>query len=129
MLLYASPALRITKTKNTAGVIASKLSVLHRDGLGSVRAVTNAAGLKNERNTYRPFGEQSEAVFGTLRQPTRPYQVFGPDRPLIAEYKNATAARTRQYIWPTGRLNLCPYFCPIRGSVPVRRRSILGRCL
>ena len=69
LLIYAAPALRITKTKNSSGVITSKLSVLHRDGLGSVRAVTNGAGTKNERDTYRPFGEQTETVFGTAALP------------------------------------------------------------
>jgi RHS repeat-associated protein len=36
---------------------------LHRDALGSVRAVTTAAGLKAERATYRPYGEQVETAF------------------------------------------------------------------
>jgi RHS repeat-associated protein len=31
--------------------------VLHADGLGSVRAVTDATGLATERTTYRPYGE------------------------------------------------------------------------
>jgi len=32
--------------------------VLHADGLGSVRAVTDATGLATERTTYRPYGEE-----------------------------------------------------------------------
>jgi uncharacterized protein RhaS with RHS repeats len=31
--------------------------VLHADGLGSVRAVTDATGLASARTTYRPYGE------------------------------------------------------------------------
>ena len=57
-----SPALRITRTKNNAGVFATAISTLHRDGLGSVRAVTSQAGLRTETDLYRPFGEQTETV-------------------------------------------------------------------
>ena len=64
-----SPALRITRTKNSAGVFATALSTLHRDGLGSVYTVTDATGHKSERATYRPYGEQSETVFGTAALP------------------------------------------------------------
>jgi hypothetical protein len=35
-------------------------TTLHRDGLASVRAITNAAGEKIEAALYKPFGEQSE---------------------------------------------------------------------
>ena len=35
---------------------------LHRDGLSSVRAITDAAGVKVESAVYKPFGEQSEWV-------------------------------------------------------------------
>jgi RHS repeat-associated protein len=34
------------------------VAVLHADGLGSVRAVTDATGLATERTTYRPYGEE-----------------------------------------------------------------------
>ena len=90
LLIYASPALRITKTKNSSGVITSKLSILHRDGLGSVRAVTNGAGTKNERDTTRPFGEQSETVFGTAALPeTRGFIGERYDADAGLEYLNA----------------------------------------
>ena len=40
----------------------SAATYLHRDGLGSVRAITSAAGVKIESALYKPFGEQSEWV-------------------------------------------------------------------
>jgi RHS repeat-associated protein len=39
--------------------VVTKVSTLHRDVLGWVRAVTNAAGLKAERALFRPFGEEA----------------------------------------------------------------------
>ena len=48
---YPLPALKLTN-----GV----KSVLHRDALGSVRAITDAAGVKVESAVYKPFGEQTE---------------------------------------------------------------------
>ncbi len=47
----------------------TRVSTLHRDALGSVRAVTTAAGLKAERAVYRPYGEQIELVFGVATAP------------------------------------------------------------
>ncbi|MGJ8626419.1 MAG: hypothetical protein ACSHXB_05610 [Sulfitobacter sp.] len=61
ILLYPMPSIRIAKTK-VGGNVVTKVSTLHTDALGSVRAVTNAAGQKAERATYRPFGEQTEAL-------------------------------------------------------------------
>lgn len=40
--------------------MVTKVNALHMDGLGSVRAVTDEAGLAAERSTYRPFGEEAE---------------------------------------------------------------------
>ena len=57
------------------------------------------------------------------------HPVFGPDGQGIAEYSEATGALIRQNFWSSRRLDFCSYFCPIRGSVPARKRSILGRCL
>ena len=42
------------------GTTPAAATTLHRDGLGSVRAITNAAGAKIEAALYKPFGEQSE---------------------------------------------------------------------
>ena len=39
------------------------VSPLHRDALGSVRAVTGGAGLKAERALYRAFGEEASTRF------------------------------------------------------------------
>lgn len=44
------------------GTTPAVASYLHRDGLSSVRAITNAAGAKIEAALYKPFGEQSEWV-------------------------------------------------------------------
>ncbi|MFN5999351.1 MAG: RHS repeat-associated core domain-containing protein, partial [Paracoccaceae bacterium] len=44
------------------GVTPAVATYLHRDGLASVRAITNAAGAKIEAALYKPFGEQSEWV-------------------------------------------------------------------
>lgn len=44
ILLYPTPAIRIARTKDAGGNVVTKVSTLHRDALGSVRAVTTAAG-------------------------------------------------------------------------------------
>jgi hypothetical protein len=49
--------------------LVTKVSTLHRDALGSVRAVTTAAGLKAERAVYRSYGEQVETVFDIATAP------------------------------------------------------------
>jgi hypothetical protein len=69
ILLYPHPAIRISKTKDAGGAVVTKVSTLHRDALGSVRAVTTAAGLTAERATYRPYGEQVETVFDIATAP------------------------------------------------------------
>ncbi|MGC1428522.1 MAG: RHS repeat-associated core domain-containing protein, partial [Albidovulum sp.] len=38
------------------------MGTLHKDGLGSVRVVTDKTGLAAERSTYRPFGEEAEQL-------------------------------------------------------------------
>ena len=56
ILLYPHPNIQIVKTRNASGQVVTKVNTLHMDGLGSVRAVTNEAGLATERTAYRPFG-------------------------------------------------------------------------
>ncbi len=63
ILLYPTLAIRISLTKNAGGAVVTKVSTLHRDALGSVRAVTSAAGLKAERSLFRPFGEEASTRF------------------------------------------------------------------
>jgi RHS repeat-associated protein len=63
ILLYPVPSIRIALTKDAGGAVVTKVSTLHRDALGSVRAVTNAAGLKAERSLFRPFGEEASTRF------------------------------------------------------------------
>jgi RHS repeat-associated protein len=49
------PAIRLTN-----GTTPAQASYLHTDHLGSVRAITDAAGVKQESAIYKPFGEQTE---------------------------------------------------------------------
>jgi RHS repeat-associated protein len=44
------------------GATPAVATYFYRDGLSSVRAITNAAGAKIEAALYKPFGEQSEWV-------------------------------------------------------------------
>jgi RHS repeat-associated protein len=57
VLTYPHPAVKLLN-----GVTPAAATYLHRDGLGSVRAITNTAGAKIEAALYKPFGEQSEWV-------------------------------------------------------------------
>ncbi|MEZ5886083.1 MAG: RHS repeat-associated core domain-containing protein [Paracoccaceae bacterium] len=67
----------------------SVLSVLHYDGLGSVRAVTNAPGLKSETSSYHPYGEQSEGVWTALLNETKGYIGERYDADAGLQYLNA----------------------------------------
>ncbi|NJS40751.1 MAG: hypothetical protein HC783_19105 [Rhodobacteraceae bacterium] len=57
VLTYPHPAVKLLN-----GLTPAAATYLHRDGLSSVRAITNAAGAKIEAALYKPFGEQSEWV-------------------------------------------------------------------
>ena len=50
----------ITYPTLNAKLVSGVKTFLHRDALGSVRAITDAAGVKIESAVYKPFGEQSE---------------------------------------------------------------------
>ncbi|MCP5356305.1 MAG: hypothetical protein H6903_14055, partial [Rhodobacteraceae bacterium] len=52
----------MTRVKDAAGTVIKKVGTLHLDGLGSVRAVTDEAGLARERTTFRPYGEEMAAL-------------------------------------------------------------------
>ncbi|MEZ5886084.1 MAG: RHS repeat-associated core domain-containing protein [Paracoccaceae bacterium] len=67
----------------------SVLSVLHYDGLGSVRAVTNAPGLKSETAQYRPYGEPSEGVWTALLNESKGYIGERHDADAGLQYLNA----------------------------------------
>jgi|GEM_PF-6555580 len=47
-----------TRVTAPSAELVCRVSALHADGLGSVRAVTDAGGAVVERTTYRPFGEE-----------------------------------------------------------------------
>ncbi len=55
ILTYPHPAVKLLN-----GTTPAQATYLHRDGLSSVRAITNAAGVKIESALYKPFGEQFE---------------------------------------------------------------------
>jgi RHS repeat-associated protein len=55
VLTYPYPAVKLLN-----GTTPAQATCLHRDGLSSVLAITNAAGVKIEAALYKPFGEQSE---------------------------------------------------------------------
>ena len=61
MTLYPKPEIRVVR-KLVSGAVTTEKTMLHHDGLGAVRAVTSAAGLRAETSSYRPFGEQSQAA-------------------------------------------------------------------
>ena len=63
---------------------------MHRDGLSSVRAITDPAGVKIESALYKPFGEQSEWVLpGNIAPETKGWigERFDADAGL--QYLNA----------------------------------------
>ena len=47
----------------------TKVSTLHRDAVGSVRAVTTAAGARAEKALYRPYGEEVAQSFDLVTAP------------------------------------------------------------
>ncbi len=55
ILIYPHPAVKLLN-----GTTPTAATYLHRDGLSSVRAITDSAGVKIESALYKPFGEQSE---------------------------------------------------------------------
>jgi RHS repeat-associated protein len=57
VLTYPHPSVKLLN-----GVTPAAATYMHRDGLGSVRAITSAAGVKIESAVYKPLGEQSEWV-------------------------------------------------------------------
>jgi len=61
LIQYPIPEIRVIRTTSGGSTIVEK-SGLHRDGLGSVRAVTSSAGVRTETDLYRPFGDQLETT-------------------------------------------------------------------
>jgi RHS repeat-associated protein len=88
---YPHPNIRLIWTKGTAGLISVEAQALHRDQLGSVRAVTTfkpltgqpAGNRRVEAAIYKPFGEQTEVL-----QPT---QVNQEQKGWIGERYDADA--------------------------------------
>jgi hypothetical protein len=54
VLTYPHPAIKLLN-----GVTPAAATYLHRDGLSSVRAITDTAGVKIEAALYKPFGPSS----------------------------------------------------------------------
>ena len=61
-LWYPLSNIRVTRVKDASGTVIKRVGTLHLDGLGSVRAVTDEAGLARERTTFRPYGEEMAAL-------------------------------------------------------------------
>jgi uncharacterized protein RhaS with RHS repeats len=55
VITYPHPNVKLVNGKT-----AAEATYLHRDHLGSVRAITTPAAVKIEWAIYKPFGEQSE---------------------------------------------------------------------
>jgi RHS repeat-associated protein len=71
---YPHPNIRLIWTKGTAGLTSVEAQALHRDQLGSVRAVTTfkplvtgaaVSTLRREAAIYKPFGEMTEVLQAT----------------------------------------------------------------
>ena len=89
---YPHPNIRLIWAKGTAGLTSVEAQALHRDQLGSVRAVTTfkplvigaaISTLRREAAIYKPFGEQTEVL-----QPT---QVNQEQKGWIGERYDADA--------------------------------------
>ncbi|MBT2132632.1 hypothetical protein [Aliiroseovarius lamellibrachiae] len=56
------PSVRLTNTITGADTaseaLVEKVSYLHTNQLGSVRAITNGAGAAEKHSLYKPFGEE-----------------------------------------------------------------------
>jgi hypothetical protein len=60
ILLYPRPSIRVSKTKDAGNAVVTRVSTLHRDALGSVRAVTTEAG--RDRRSGRSTGPMARRV-------------------------------------------------------------------
>jgi RHS repeat-associated protein len=60
-MAYPAGAVRLTAANDTW-----QPAFLHKDHLGSVRAISGTDGTPEERTLYRPYGAQSEVVTATL---------------------------------------------------------------
>jgi RHS repeat-associated protein len=76
-------------TKIVPGSVVTERTVLHRDGLGSVRAVTAGTGAKTETSSYRPYGEQSEAAYALNTPEAKGYIGERYDADAGLQYLNA----------------------------------------
>jgi len=85
VLTYPHPAVKLLN-----GTTPAVATYMHRDGLSSVRAITDPAGVKVESALYKPFGEQSEWVLpGNMAPETKGWigERFDADAGL--QYLNA----------------------------------------
>ena len=81
--------IRVTRVKDAAGSVIKKVGTLHLDGLGSVRAVTDEAGLARERTTFRPYGEEMAALTPLTLPETKGYIGERYDAAAGLQYLNA----------------------------------------
>ncbi|WP_395541044.1 RHS repeat-associated core domain-containing protein [Neotabrizicola sp. sgz301269] len=78
VITYPHPNVKLVNGKTPA-----EATYLHRDHLGSVRAITTPAGVKNESAVYKPFGAQTEWL--------SPSQTAPEDKGWIGERYDADA--------------------------------------
>ncbi|WP_227754607.1 RHS repeat domain-containing protein, partial [Stagnihabitans tardus] len=60
--IFVTPVPNIRLAYTTANSTAYDWTAIHHDALGSVRGVTNSAGVKVERSIYRPYGNADETL-------------------------------------------------------------------
>lgn len=82
------PSTRLV-TSTSGGTTTTVVGTLHRDQLASVRGLTGADGLRAERATYRPFGEQDEFTFTLAANETKGFIGERYDADAGLQYLNA----------------------------------------
>lgn len=99
LVLYPTPEVRVVK-KIVSGAVTTEVTVLHHDGLGSVRAVTAGTGMRTEMSSYRPTAAMPFACCISQRQGLTPPAV-----------RTATRAPSRR---------CCRTPCSLRRRTPCR---------
>lgn len=88
IITYPLPSIRLV-TSTSGGTTTTVVGTLHRDQLASVRGLTGPDGLRAERATYRPFGEQDEFAFTLAANETKGFIGERYDADAGLQYLNA----------------------------------------
>ena len=135
LVQYPLPDLRILHY-TSGGTAVTEKSGLHRDGLGSVRAVTSSAGLRTETDLYRPFGDQLETVqnLAALRE-IKAYIGERLDAAVGLEYLNARYYDPRMGLflqpdwWDVTQPGVGTNRYAYSFNDPVNGRDVSGHCV